>query len=254
MRVGQPRSAIATTTAGREALIKSALDYYQSKGHDFSQYDHDQISLVVPANTFAGNAVISMKRPSDLPPDGEYLKGLPVDVAVDISATGSGSLKLQPQNDVGITANYQGLDLGVGDEDSLVIATYNESRSVWVPLYTTRDRIAKTVTAKVGHFSLFQLMYFVSDGGISGVTVGPNPLRPSSNPGQSFTFRNLPADGHVRIYTYMGELLYEARADGSGMAVWDGRNKSGARVASGLYLALVQGAGDKKIMKLVIER
>ena len=89
---------------------------------------------------------------------------------------------------------------------------------------------------------------------LTGVTVGPNPLRPSRTPGQKFTFRNLPADGRVRIYTYLGELLYETRADASGMAVWDGRNKANNAVASGLYLALVQGSGGKKMIKLVIER
>ena len=35
------RSSVATTTAGRQALIKEALSYYDSQGHDFTQYDND---------------------------------------------------------------------------------------------------------------------------------------------------------------------------------------------------------------------
>jgi len=35
------RSAIPTTTAGRQALIKEALNYYDGQGHDFAQYDND---------------------------------------------------------------------------------------------------------------------------------------------------------------------------------------------------------------------
>jgi len=35
------RSNIAETSQGRESLIKEALNYYDSQGHDFSQYDND---------------------------------------------------------------------------------------------------------------------------------------------------------------------------------------------------------------------
>lgn len=35
------RSTIDQSYAGREALIKEALDYYDQQGHDFSQYDND---------------------------------------------------------------------------------------------------------------------------------------------------------------------------------------------------------------------
>jgi M6 family metalloprotease-like protein len=40
-RTAYDRSAVATTTAGRESLIKEALDHYDGLGHDFSQYDND---------------------------------------------------------------------------------------------------------------------------------------------------------------------------------------------------------------------
>lgn len=36
-----PRGNIPETVAGREALIKQALNYYDGIGHDFSQYDND---------------------------------------------------------------------------------------------------------------------------------------------------------------------------------------------------------------------
>ncbi|MBW2107243.1 MAG: M6 family metalloprotease domain-containing protein [Deltaproteobacteria bacterium] len=35
------RSQVLTTAAGREALIKEALEYFDGQGHDFSQYDYD---------------------------------------------------------------------------------------------------------------------------------------------------------------------------------------------------------------------
>jgi M6 family metalloprotease-like protein len=36
-----PRSEVPLTSAGRENLIKEALNYYNSLGHDFTQYDND---------------------------------------------------------------------------------------------------------------------------------------------------------------------------------------------------------------------
>jgi M6 family metalloprotease-like protein len=35
------RSSVAETSTGRDNLIKEALNYYESQGHDFSQYDND---------------------------------------------------------------------------------------------------------------------------------------------------------------------------------------------------------------------
>jgi len=35
------RSTVAETDAGRQNLIKEALNYYEAQGHDFSQYDND---------------------------------------------------------------------------------------------------------------------------------------------------------------------------------------------------------------------
>jgi len=38
---GLPRSSVLETTAGREGLIKTVLNYYNGLGHDFTQYDSD---------------------------------------------------------------------------------------------------------------------------------------------------------------------------------------------------------------------
>ena len=68
------------------------------------------------------------------------------------------------------------------------------------------------------------------------------------------TFRNLPAGCRIRIFTYVGEKLVDMVADGSGVVAWNGRNHVGSLVASGVYIALIEGAGAKKTMRLAIER
>ena len=215
---------------------------------------YNQISLDILPGTFDKTASISMKQPAGVPPDSGGLEGLTDRVLVDISARDPAMQKLQPLKDVTITAVYSALNLAGADEDTLVIANYNDLHSVWVPLPSTRDKRARTVTAKTGHFSLFQLMRSLATLNMAGITIGPNPLRPVRDPGTRFTFRHLPSGAGVKIYTSLGELLHETAADASGMAVWDGKNKAGRLVASDVYLALAEWKGEKRIFKLVVEK
>ena len=215
---------------------------------------YDQISLNIAPDTFNETVNLLVKRPAQAPPDSGGLAGFSASVLVDISALNPLTQKLQPLKEVIVAADYRNMDLEGADEGTLVMATYNESRAVWVPLPSVRDRNAKTVTARTGHFSLFQLMHSFAPESISGITVGPNPLRPVRNPGQAFTFRHLPSGASVKIYTCLGELLYETAADTSGMAVWDGKNKAGRLVGSDVYLALLKWKGERKVLKLVMEK
>jgi len=211
-----------------------------------------EVKANIPAGSFPEAVNITIKTPAawlvPLPTAGVRALRSPVSLEVTLDKA------LQPARNVEITVGYRDSDFGGMDESKLVLTRYDDAHGVWVPLPSTRDPANNRITAVTRHFSLFQVMQVTPSATLSGVTVGPNPLRPSRNPGQKYTFRNLPADGRVRIYTYLGELLWEGNADVSGMAVWDGRNKANSAVASGLYLALVEGSGGKKLLKLVIER
>ena len=215
---------------------------------------YDQISLDILPGTFNETAAVLLKRPATVPPDSGGLEGFLNRALAEISAQNSATQKLQPLKDVIVTADYRNMDIEGADEGTLVIASYDESHSVWIPLPSTRDKSAKTVTAKTGLFSLFQLMHSLAAAGMSGLTVGPNPLRPVRDPGAQFTFRSLPSGASVKIYTYLGELLHATAADASGLAVWDGKNQSGRLAASDIYLALIEWKGEKKILKLVVEK
>jgi len=45
-RPSATRASVAQTTAGRENLIKEALNYFDGQGHDFSQYDNDNNGVI----------------------------------------------------------------------------------------------------------------------------------------------------------------------------------------------------------------
>lgn len=215
---------------------------------------YNEVSLDITQATFGETVTVRIQAPSSIPGASGGLSGLSSPIAVDISALGGSQQPVQPLKNITITMDYQSLNLTGVDEDALVIAYYNAARGIWVPLFSQRDKTAKKITARTDHFSLFQLMQAAAPSALSGVTVGPNPIRPLSNPGEQFVFRNLPAGTEVRIYTYLGELVYETASDATGQAAWSGRNKGGARVASDIYLALVNWRGQKKTFKLVVQK
>ena len=208
----------------------------------------DLLDLDILSLTFPVAVSIGINVPVVVPSaaSGQLASG----VAVQITPTPL----VQPTKGVTITIHYTLTDIAGLEENSLVIARYDDSVGSWTPLPSTVDAVAKTVTAITNHFSIFQIMQITPTAGLAAIKVGPNPYKPLRNPGQSVTFRGLPSDGKVKIYTYLGELIREFSADSSGNAAWDGCNSGGKSVASGVYVALVQGAGKKKIFKIMVEK
>ena len=75
------------------------------------------------------------------------------------------------------------------------------------------------------------------------VYVYPNPVRPEYS--GEITVRGLVADAIVKITDLSGNLVYETKAEG-GQATWDGRNFSGERAASGVYLVFCTNSDGSK--------
>lgn len=86
---------------------------------------------------------------------------------------------------------------------------------------------------------------------VDSIQTACNPLRRSCQP---LLFRNLPANTRLRIYTLAGGLVKDIFADGTGQAVWDGTNQSGAPAASGVYFVFAQGAGSSKTIRIAVQR
>ncbi|PIU18928.1 MAG: hypothetical protein COT18_09550, partial [Elusimicrobia bacterium CG08_land_8_20_14_0_20_59_10] len=66
--------------------------------------------------------------------------------------------------------------------------------------------------------------------------------------------RNLPSNTNVRIYTLSGAKVWEGSGGTNGVIIWKGNNSAGYRVASGVYLAVVDSSAGKKILKIAVER
>jgi hypothetical protein len=82
------------------------------------------------------------------------------------------------------------------------------------------------------------------------VLVYPNPV-PSAYNG-TIGIRDVPANAIVKITELNGRLVYQTRAAG-GQAVWNGKDYTGRRPASGVYLILItdESGQEKKVGKIL---
>ncbi len=67
---------------------------------------------------------------------------------------------------------------------------------------------------------------------LEDILVYPNPFLSRYN---VLTFRKLPKNATVRIFTLNGELIREIKTN-----IWDGKNQNGDKVSSGVYIYLIQ--------------
>jgi len=73
--------------------------------------------------------------------------------------------------------------------------------------------------------------------------VFPNPVRPGYE--GKITITNLVAGVNVKITDISGNLVYETIARG-GQATWDGKNLSGHKVSTGVYLIFMTNEDGSK--------
>ncbi len=143
-----------------------------------------------------------------------------------------------------VTVTFDYSKMRNADDEHLVI--YSKTKDGFVPLKSTINRNARTVSAsvdKLGEFQLFHNSAIRSDEEtlipkqFSLYQNYPNPFNPST------TIRfDLPAGGKVTIAVYnilgqkvrtLADRSYEA---GSYTVVWDGKNERGRVAASGIYI------------------
>ena len=219
-----------------------------------------KISLLLPAGAFKDPTAITVSTYSYTVPSNpcSYLVGgSPVEVAIYTENTA------QPQVPVTLKLAYTSAeaDAGItGNRAKLVLARYNPLSGECLPLETriepcfaVEGQWSRCITAKLNHFSMFQLMVSTSAANLNAVRAYPNPFY--SNRGQGFvTIDKLPASAKVRIYTLSGDKVWEGTAGTTGVLTWSAVNGSGAMVASGVYLAAIDSDMGKKILKIAVER
>ncbi|HXS99291.1 MAG TPA: hypothetical protein VN915_01305 [Elusimicrobiota bacterium] len=211
------------------------------------------VTVQIASGTFASAVTLTVSTPaaSGFPAVGSGLADLPSPIHLTITAIDGSNNPQQPLRPILITITYSAANFA-SSPTALEIARFDAIRGLWIPLATSRN--GSTLTAVTDHLTSFAVLTFAAAQGLSAITVGPNPLRPVLQPGVPMTFRNLPAGARLRIFTYVGEKLVDVDADGSGVFGWDGRNRGGGNVASGVYIVVIEGGGQKRTLRVAIER
>lgn len=127
-------------------------------------------------------------------------------------------------------------------DGTLLLAQYS--------LLTTNGKLVGDDIRSIAFDQKRGIVYFGTEKGLSSLEVfpvqaartmtsldfGPNPFMvPSVMP---LTIRNLAAESTIKILSTNGTLVREFKAQGGGRAFWDGRNRQGDLVQSGIYFVV----------------
>ncbi len=214
------------------------------------QSPHGEVALYLARETFGEAVRLTAAAPGTFPPAVSRMgnlsgSGVGVEITLD--------QPVQPSKEVRLTISYRDSDVAGLDESRLALARYEPAGGIWVPLVSYPDPENNRVSAMVDHFSTYQIMQVTPSASVGAVKVAPNPLRPALGH-TAMVFSNLPAFAVLRIYSLAGSLIREIHAGAGGIASWDGRNKSGVYVASGVYFVFAEKGGDKRTFKVAVQR
>lgn len=238
-------------TAGGSFLIDSAVSG-ASGGYAANS---DSTSVTVPAGAWAGPLYLHISTPSAaLLSSADYntTDSVPVlghNLSRDFSAfDGSWNPVTNFLSPVTIRIPYPD-----ADNDGRLDGDYYPERRLWLyyldPALNRWRRVADASAnfadnyfqAPVPHFSVYAIRSTdPAATGLSGLKAYPNPRRMSEG---AVSFSGFPLDAaapEILIYNAAGERVRRLRRgagiDSGNLGAWDGRNESGEKCASGLYL------------------
>ncbi|MDD5302882.1 MAG: kelch repeat-containing protein [Elusimicrobia bacterium] len=203
-----------------------------------------KVNLRAAAHTFPADVVVTM---SSFVPTGTLCPN-----AANIAFSIVASPALQPIGSLYLAFDFLPADLAGIPANRALLMRYDPGSNTCVPLETVVDSAQGWMTARINHFSLFQVAQVPLSTTAETARVFPNPYY-AGRDGYA-TIDNVPAGARVRIFTLRGEQVLDVKANSAGLLTWSGTNGSGRSVASGVYLVVVESGGTKKILKLAVIR
>ncbi|MDD5688391.1 MAG: DUF2341 domain-containing protein [Elusimicrobia bacterium] len=155
---------------------------------------------------------------------------------------------------VNITLPYAKTDIGTLNEDGLRIYYWTGTDWELVEGVQIIDKINKTLTATVKHFSTYRILGSYISADMSNIKIYPNPYNPDTAVQGKLKIINLPINSVMKLYSVSGRLareLKEVDFGNLGWLEWDGKNDDGDKVGRGMYIYQIEdGAGNKKTGKI----
>lgn len=201
------------------------------------------VSLRAAAQTFPSDVIVRVS-----PATGTLCSVGTNNLAFDIVAIPA----LQPNGSLYFTFDFLAADLGGIPANRALLLRYDPGSATCVPLETAVDSASGRMTARINHFSLFQVGQVPLSTTAETARVFPNPYYAGRD--GFVTVDNVPPGARVRIFTLRGEQVLDVKANSTGLLTWSGTNGSGRSVATGVYLVMVESGGTKKILKLAVIR
>lgn len=208
-----------------------------------------RVIVQIPAGTFSSDVRMVI---SSQPMTGNNLCATSNTSTSTVGVNFTVTPALQPTGVFYVTVGYEASEIAGLNASKLMLLRHEPSFGKCVPIESYVDTAARRVTGKLDHLSLFQIGAVAPAGTTDGARIFPNPWY-SSRTGH-VTFHQLPADAKIKIFTARGELVHEFNSTPTGIVSWDGHNRGGRRVSSGVYLVVVESGDSRKILKLVVLR
>ena len=228
-----PGSLAGVLSANSTSEFGGDIDF----GNGFSLVD-----LRAPTGAFPTDTTVTISSFSGSP----CPSGLPWAVTIVDSPP------LQPALPLYFSATVTAAQVGSTPTGEITLARFDPTSGTCVPLETAFNATTHSFTARLNHFSEYQLVQIAPVTTTDGARVYPNPYRAATD--GYVTVDTVPPGSRVRIMTLRGEKVLDQNADGAGLLTWSATNGGSRNVASGLYLVIVESGGSKKILKLAVIR
>jgi ligand-binding sensor domain-containing protein len=236
---------IATTVPWK--MEDNRLDIFNENGTVAGTQQTNGWTNLSTSDGLLSNIVLSLAI--DL--DGEIWAGTSLGVVINLDPlrpkSYSTSFPLQEQIIQAIAVDAMN-NKWIGTKEGIFVV--NADGTQQVQSYTVSSTNKSLLSNDIRSIAIDQkrgIAYFGTEQGLSSLAInaiqtnraysklecGPNPfILPNDQP---LTIRNLVANSTIKIMTVSGSVVKQFDAQGGGRAFWDGRDKNGAFVASGIY-------------------
>ncbi len=219
----------------------------------------EKIEIVVPGNAFEGTTTLTMTNVS-LSPATYFVQATPkikktISLNWQLTAINRDNIEQIPTTTLTLFITYSDTGLSAEDEAKLRIYQLNKVTNQLEAIPGTLLVDDNIIYATITTLSTF-IVALPSSPAVTpmGVKVYPNPFKPSQGH-DKITFEGLTNEVKIRIYKITGELVYEKEySSTNGYEYWQAINSYGEELASGAYIYVIEGGGEKAIGKIAIIR